>query len=270
MWNEKHFSITITTMTERNIDIKKAILQHLAIDEFFAGDFGVRGNGLNLDSLKSDIPPEKPQSLQENKEAQTMPQASKTLQAISDEIKACKNCQLSETRKNTVPGDGNPNADLVFIGEAPGAEEDEQGIPFIGRSGQLLTNMINAMGLTREDVFICNIIKCRPPENRNPLAGEKKACIQYIQQQLAIIKPKVIVTLGTQPTQLILDTKTAIGQLRGRFHQYLFTNDLPDTKVMPTYHPSYLLRNYDKNHRTLVWQDLQKVMAELGLKLPQK
>ncbi|MGB2599866.1 MAG: uracil-DNA glycosylase, partial [Candidatus Omnitrophota bacterium] len=154
-----------------------------------------------------------------------------TLKEVDKEIAACQKCPLAQTRTNVVPGEGDPRADLMFIGEAPGGDEDRQGRPFVGRAGQLLTKIIEAVGLKREDVFIGNILKCRPPGNRNPLPDEIAACNSFLLKQIDIIKPKVICALGKFAAQTLLDTETPISRLRGKFYDY------HGTKLMPTYHP---------------------------------
>lgn len=183
------------------------------------------------------------------------------LSDIREEMGDCQRCKLAPTRTHLVFGTGNPDAELLFIGEGPGRDEDLQGEPFVGRAGQLLTKMIGAMGLSREKVYIANIIKCRPPHNRNPEEDEIAACRPFLEKQIAAIQPKVICALGTFAAQTLLETTTTISRLRGRFH------DLHGTKVLPTFHPAYLLRNPAEKRR--VWEDLQKIMAELGLSLPQ-
>jgi len=193
------------------------------------------------------------------------------LRAIDEqEVKGCRKCALCETRTNTVFGQGNPRARLVFVGEAPGFDEDRQGLAFVGKAGQLLTRMIESgMGLKRKDVFICNVLKCRPPNNRDPSADEILACGPYLQRQLALIHPEVIVTLGAPASKTLLNTAQSIGRLRGRFHDYFLsgvTGDGPSVPLMPTYHPAYLLRNPADKAKT--WEDLQMVMARLGLPLP--
>lgn len=185
------------------------------------------------------------------------------------QVKACTKCTLHETRTQTVFGQGNPNARLVFVGEAPGYEEDKQGLVFVGRAGQLLTRIIVAMGLTREDVFICNVLKCRPPGNRDPAADEILACNPYLRRQLTIIQPEVLVALGAPAAKTLLNTTQSIGKLRGRFHDYYLSGvpgEGPSIPVMPTYHPAYLLRNPAEKRKT--WADLQLVMQLLGLPLP--
>lgn len=177
------------------------------------------------------------------------------LKAIRDEIGDCQRCQLSKTRTNIVFGDGNPNAELMFIGEAPGRDEDLQGKPFVGRAGQLLTRMIEAMGYARSDVYIANIVKCRPPENRYPEEDESSTCSPFLFQQIEAIKPKVIVVLGNLATQTLLETKQGITTLRGKFLDYR------GSKLMPTFHPAFLLRNPPM--KKPCWEDLKMVMAEL-------
>lgn len=175
----------------------------------------------------------------------------------------CNKCGLAETRNNIVFGYGDPNARLMFIGEGPGAEEDKQGLPFVGRSGQLLTKMIEAMGLTRETVYIANIVKCRPPSNRDPLADEAKQCIGYLRSQIQIINPEYIVCLGSISLNFLLQPegklKLGISKLRGTWQ------DFYGYKVLPTFHPAYLLRN--PKMKTEAWKDLQLVMKELGLEV---
>ena len=178
-------------------------------------------------------------------------------QLLSSEAHDCTKCRLSATRKNVVFGVGNPNADLMFIGEAPGRDEDEKGEPFVGRAGQLLTDIIKAMKLTRDDVYIANVIKCRPPENRNPEPDELDACRPYIQRQVELVNPKVIVTLGRFGLQSLTGKSYSVGSVRGQWLEY---NGI---KLMPTYHPAYLLRN--PAAKKDVWADMKKVMAELGI-----
>ena len=187
----------------------------------------------------------------------------------NNEVKVCTRCRLCKTRTQTVFGEGDPNAALVFVGEGPGQNEDETGRPFCGRAGDLLTSMIGAMGLTRDDVFICNVVKCRPPQNRNPMSDEVEACWPYLMRQLQIISPKAIVTMGNPATQKLLQTKTGITRLRGNWQALPeFADSLGGIPVMPTFHPAYLLRYYTPQVRREVWSDLQQVMTVLGLKLP--
>ncbi|WP_022850009.1 uracil-DNA glycosylase [Limisalsivibrio acetivorans] len=175
---------------------------------------------------------------------------------FKEKVLSCTKCHLHETRTNVVYGVGDMNADLMFVGEGPGAEEDKQGIPFVGRAGQLLTKMIIAMKYEREDVFIANIVKCRPPGNRAPYQDEADACIPYLYKQIEMVKPKVIVCLGSVSAQYLLKTKTSISKIRGEYV------DMNGIMVMPTFHPAYLLRN--PKMKKFVWEDLQKVMKTLG------
>jgi uracil-DNA glycosylase len=175
------------------------------------------------------------------------------------EVRGCTRCRLSQTRTNTVFGEGDPDARIFFIGEGPGESEDLQGRPFVGRAGQLLDKMIAGMGLKREQVFIANIVKCRPPGNREPAPDETAACTPYLERQIEIVRPKVIVTLGKPSSQYMLKTKLAMGKLRGQWHNWR------GIKLMPTYHPAYILRNYTDETRRAVWSDLQQVMKEVGL-----
>ncbi len=186
-----------------------------------------------------------------------------------DEVRRCTRCALSQTRTQTVFGEGDPCAELVFVGEAPGQEEDLSGRPFVGKAGQLLTKMIAAMGLTREQVFICNVLKCRPPNNRPPAPEEATACWDYLLRQLQAIGPKAIVTLGNPATKALLQTRTGITRLRGTWQRLgPIAPGLEGIPVMPTFHPSYVLRQYTPQVRGQVWSDLQQVMALLGLALP--
>jgi DNA polymerase len=187
------------------------------------------------------------ENLTGNKEAE--------LEKVYQEMKTCHLCPLGKTRRNLVFGAGNPSARIVFVGEAPGADEDEQGLPFVGRAGQLLTKIIEAMGLKRKDVYICNILKCRPPGNRNPLPNEIGLCEPFLKKQLQIISPQVICALGTFAAQTLLKTDIPITMLRGRFHSY------EGIKLMPTYHPAYLLRN--PSAKKLVWEDVQMIIREV-------
>jgi DNA polymerase len=178
------------------------------------------------------------------------------LQAIRSEIGDCTRCKLHKLgRRQVVFGVGNPAADLMFVGEAPGADEDVQGIPFVGRAGQLLTKIIEAIGLTREDVYIANVIKCRPPENRNPEPDEVETCEPFLFQQIDRIKPKVIVALGTFAAKALLKTQDPISRLRGRAFDYR------GATLIPTFHPAFLLRSPDRKRD--VWEDMKKVRALL-------
>ena len=197
-----------------------------------------------------------------------LPYADFDLPKLTADAQSCTKCSLHETRNSVVFGVGNTSADLMFIGEAPGADEDEQGEPFVGRAGQLLTQIIEAgMKLKRSDVYIANILKCRPPGNRNPAPDEVETCSPYLIRQIELIQPKVIVALGSFAAQMLLGTKTGITRLRGEFHDCNVAglNFPPHRKppvVMPTFHPAYLLRN--PNAKRDVWEDIQQVMAFLG------
>lgn len=174
-----------------------------------------------------------------------------TLDTIRKDLGTCQRCKLYRGRKHIVFGGGNPQAKLVLVGEAPGYEEDIQGQPFVGQAGQLLTRILRAIGLAREDVYICNIIKCRPPGNRNPEPDEIAACIPFLRRQLRAISPELICALGTFAAQTLLGTDTPISRLRGHFHTY------EGIHLLPTYHPAFLLRNPSKKRD--VWEDMQKL-----------
>jgi len=173
------------------------------------------------------------------------------LKKLEEQAKECTKCELSKDRTNVVFGVGNPDADLMLVGEAPGYYEDAQGEPFVGKAGQLLTKIIESIGMKRGDVYIANILKCRPPDNRNPSANEIVMCSPHLIRQIEIIRPKIICALGTFAAQTLLDTKDTIGKLRGRFFEY------QSTKFLATYHPAYLLRNPDDKKK--VWADIKKI-----------
>jgi uracil-DNA glycosylase len=177
------------------------------------------------------------------------------LTQVRAELGDCQRCRLAEGRQNIVFGVGNPQAHLVFVGEAPGADEDQQGEPFVGKAGQLLTKMIEAMGYRREEVYICNVIKCRPPSNRNPEPDEVAACEPFLKKQLAALRPRLIVTLGKFAAQCLLRDDTPISRLRGDFRTY------EGITLMPTFHPAYLLR--DPSKKKEAWADLKAVNAAL-------
>jgi uracil-DNA glycosylase len=184
--------------------------------------------------------------------------ADETLEDIRRELGDCRRCKLASTRTNIVFGEGNPEAELMFVGEGPGADEDATGRPFVGRAGQLLTKMIEAIDLKREDVYIANVVKSRPPGNRAPEADEVKACIPFLFRQIAAIRPKLIVALGNPAMQALLDTKIGITKMRGQLQDYPRVSGI---KVLPTFHPAYLLRSPDKKREA--WEDLKKVRAFL-------
>ena len=196
----------------------------------------------------------------------------KALKLIREDIGDCTRCRLAKQgRKQIVFGVGNPNADLMFIGEAPGADEDQQGEPFVGRAGQLLTNMIKAMGIEREQVYIANIIKCRPPNNRTPERDECETCSPFLMRQIATIKPKVIVALGAVAAKTLLAINDSMSNLRGCWYDFAARSNDPSwtsAKLAVTYHPAFLLR--DPRQKKEAWKDLQMVMKELELKAPAK
>jgi len=185
--------------------------------------------------------------------------ADDTLLKVREDLGECTRCKLHSTRHKIVFGDGSPKAQLVFVGEGPGADEDAQGLPFVGRAGKLLTQMIEAMGLQRKDVYICNVVKCRPPENRQPEEDEVSTCSPFLFRQIDVIAPKVIVCLGAVAAKTLLQTNCGISQFRGEWLEFR------GRKLLATYHPAYLLRNPPA--KSEVWKDLQKVMAVLGLEV---
>lgn len=188
-----------------------------------------------------------------------------TVEQIRKNLGECHRCKLGETRKNLVFGVGNPDARLVFVGEGPGADEDAQGEPFVGDAGKMLNRIIVAMELKREDVYICNVVKCRPPQNRPPEKDEVSSCLPFLLRQLASIKPAVIVALGTSAAQALLQTKIPISKLRSKFHDF---HGIP---LMPTYHPSYLLRTGGNSDSFWsVWDDMTQVLQLLKLPVPNK
>jgi uracil-DNA glycosylase family 4 len=192
----------------------------------------------------------------------SLPSRAEALRAIQFEIGDCTRCVLSRGRNKIVFGDGDPNARLMFVGEGPGADEDAQGLPFVGRAGQLLNNMIVATGLKREQVYIANIVKCRPPQNRVPEPEEANTCSPFLFQQIDVIRPEVLVALGSTAAMYLLGAKSSLSGLRGRVHA------CRGTKLIVTYHPAYLLR--DPRQKKEAWQDLKLAMAELGLPVPSR
>lgn len=180
-----------------------------------------------------------------------LPAPDESLETIRRDLGDCRRCKLAPMRTNIVFGSGNPHAELMFVGEAPGADEDEQGLPFVGRAGQLLTKIIEAIEMRREEVYICNILKCRPPGNRNPEPDEIASCEPFLFRQIASVKPKVICALGTFGAQTLLRTRAPISALRGHFVDYR------GSKLIATFHPAYLLRN--PNEKRKVWEDVQKI-----------
>jgi uracil-DNA glycosylase len=183
-----------------------------------------------------------------------------SLALLQEFLDGCPRCKLSKGRTNIVFGQGNPRAELMFVGEAPGREEDEQGLAFVGRAGQLLTKIIEAIGRKREDVYICNVLKCRPPNNRNPEADEVAECRPFLEEQIRLVSPKVIVTLGTFAAQALLETDEPIGRMRGRWRA------ARGVRVMPTFHPAFLLRSPERKKE--VWEDMKLVRDYLGSREP--
>ena len=187
--------------------------------------------------------------------------AAARLAAMAEEVAVCRRCGLCEGRKQTVFGEGSPSPRLVVVGEAPGAEEDRTGRPFVGRAGELLTRMLLAIGLSRADVFICNVLKCRPPNNRSPRPDEVAACRPYLDAQVEVLRSPLLLALGSHAARLLLRTEQGITRLRGRFHT------TPEGwRVMPSFHPAYLLRNPAAKREA--WEDLKQVASELGLAIP--
>ncbi len=248
-------------MAKDSATIRAALRQQLLSDRLL----GLRSVPM------SPVPPVRVRAADTVVAANIEDRAAQLAELDESEVRGCTRCGLAQTRNRTVFGQGDPAARLVFVGEAPGFDEDRQGVAFVGRAGQLLTRMIAAMGLTREEVFICNVLKCRPPGNRDPLADEILACAPFLRRQLAIIRPEVLVALGAPAAKTLLCTAASIGKLRGRFHEYHLSAtgaEGPSIPVMPTYHPAYLLRYPAEKRKT--WDDLQMVMARLGLQPPQR
>ncbi len=253
----------------------EALEQHLlALKEQGVTELHVSAETLRELSRPPDRPPAPPASTPPNpgaappaRSAAAAPTDQKAAREAMNEIAAriavCEKCRLCKTRKNTVPGQGNFAPEIMFIGEGPGADEDEQGLAFVGRAGQLLTKIIEAMGFTRNEVFIGNIVKCRPPDNRVPLPDEMAACIPYLHEQIALLKPKVIVCLGGTATKgLFGEDIGGITKARGCWMQY------QGIDTMPTYHPAYLLRS--PSGKADVWADMKAVLARLGREVPVK
>jgi DNA polymerase len=184
------------------------------------------------------------------------------LAAVRDLIGECQRCQLAQGRNKIVFADGDPNSQIMFVGEGPGADEDAQGLPFVGRAGQLLNNMIAAMGLKREQVYIANIVKCRPPQNRKPEPGEANTCMPFLERQIEIVRPRVLVALGATAAAYLLGMRGSIASMRGRIHDYR------GIQTVVTYHPAFLLR--DPTQKKEAWKDLQMAMSALGIKAPSR
>ena len=238
----------------KDVNIEKVLRQHLEMEQFFTG-FTIKGK-------------ESTSKMTEQQNNADIAEKSAELEKIAEEVRRCCKCGLGSSRTNAVAGEGNPNARIMFVGEAPGADEDAQGRPFVGRAGQLLDKIIAAMGLKRSDVFIGNILKCRPPENRDPRPDEIINCFPFLQRQIEIIEPEIIVALGAPAARTLLNTNKPIGQLRGQFHEYYSGIGRAPVKLMPTYHTAYLLRSYTPENRKRVWEDMKKVLTELDLPVP--
>jgi DNA polymerase len=244
----------LTEFYRRPVD--PALLAQLAAEPAVASDEPQRDS-----SQETPIPPRKPmQAPPEIASAIPPAERASALQIIRDEIGDCIRCPLHVGRNKLVFGDGNPAARLMFVGEGPGADEDAQGIPFVGRAGQLLNNMINAMGLKREEVYIANVVKCRPPGNRTPEPEEGATCSPFLFRQIDVVRPEVLVALGATAATYMLGSRQPLAGLRGRVHA------VRGTKLIVTYHPAYLLR--DPRQKKEAWADLQIAMRELGLKPP--
>jgi len=321
----------------QEVDLNKVVRQHLEMEGFFTG-FAVKGktkSEVDSPSIRGQEPAcdceaSRPEAVVEDrrplKQAQAVDPMTE-LEAIATEVRQCRKCDLGSLRTNAVPGEGSSRPRIMFVGEAPGADEDAQGRPFVGRAGQLLDKIIEACGLKRQDVFIGNILKCRPPDNREPRPDEIVHCLPYLERQIEALNPEIIVALGAHAAKTLLNTNRSIGQLRGQFHEYVpgigrpekgesglysSTKSLgsislkngsdqtfdaqpgfagekssqeifppqsrpdspfsgrPPIKLMPTYHPAYLLRNYTPDNRRRVWEDMKKVVAELGLSIPER
>jgi uracil-DNA glycosylase family 4 len=248
---------------ERDVDIDKVVRQHLEMEQSLSG-FAPKGKTVPLNPQQ-----QRNNHAQSEAEAKAAAEKSAGLEKITAEVNQCRKCTLGSLRTNAVPGEGNSNARIMFVGEGPGADEDAQGRPFVGRAGQLLDKVIAAMGLKRSEVFIGNVIKCRPPENRDPRADEIISCLPYLQRQIEIINPEIIVALGAHAARTLLNTTKPIGQLRGQFQEYYAGLGKPPIKLMATYHTAYLLRNYSQENRRRVWEDMKKVLTELGLPIPE-
>lgn len=252
--------------------LQRVARQHLETSMFLGVDFvPVRMETGDGEEVQQETP-------QEEVPAAVEPATSATPQATGDggmkeaalaelrqrHDRTCPHCTTATGHTQTVFGEGNPDANLMFIGEAPGAEEDRTGRPFVGRAGQKLNQIIEAMGMQREQVYIANVLKSRPPNNRTPLKSEVDGCGPFLAEQIRIIQPRVIVTLGGPATKLMLDTDIAISRLRGQWSEYVDVTAGLTIPIMPTFHPAYLLRNYTPQTRKQIWSDMQAVMQQLS------
>ncbi len=246
-------------------DFLKAIKEYIGALEELGVSFIYLPDELKIaeESKREIINREKIEELREKvKKLEKKIDKEKLLKNLREELGNCKRCKLHAGRNNIVFGEGNPEAKLMFVGEGPGRDEDIQGRPFVGRAGKLLDKMIAAMGLKREDVYIANVVKCRPPNNRNPEPDEVAICSPFLIKQIEIIDPAVIICLGAVSAQFLLNTKINVSKLRGIVHKYKRSN------LIVTYHPAYLLRN--PSQKKNAWEDLQMAMKLLGLKIPKK
>ncbi|MFC1764591.1 uracil-DNA glycosylase [Planctomycetota bacterium] len=240
-------------MSSPYTSVHQAIRQHLQGETFFAG-FTIANQGSVSIRSAGNLP-----------EASLPISAEPGLEILCETILVCQKCPLGKSRTQAVPGEGHVQAQLMFVGEAPGADEDVQGRPFVGPAGKLLDKIIAGCGLQRGNVYIANTLKCRPPGNRDPHPDEIASCLPYLEQQVRAIQPQIIVALGAHAARTVLGKSETIGRLRG---QFLPCALVPEVNVMATYHPAYLLRNYTRENRARVWEDMKKVLAELGLPVP--
>jgi len=256
----------------RDEDVDKVVRQQLEMEGFLTW-LAVRSRGeaeSHVSAEAASCAPVEEALPQPQRGGLDPAEAARELETLTGEVRQCRLCGLGSSRTHAVPGEGSPTARIMFVGEAPGADEDAQGRPFVGRAGQLLDKIIAACGLKREEVFIGNILKCRPPDNREPRPDEIINCLPYLQRQIEAINPDVIVALGAHAAKTLLNTPKSIGHLRGQFHQYCAGIGRAPVKLMPTFHPAYLLRNYSDENRRYVWEDMKKVLAELGLPIPER
>jgi uracil-DNA glycosylase len=248
-----HHSLPIQQRLER---VVQDIHDHLVLQR----DEGVYDVEVEPDIIASVSVWSGPASLHTVQVSREAPPMSASMRKIAERVRGCRLCPLCETRTNTVPGQGSMHPDILFIGEGPGADEDEQGLAFVGRAGKMLTRIIEAMGYTRDEVWIGNIVKCRPPGNRTPLPDEMEACMPYLKEQIALLKPKVIVCLGATAVKGLFQTTEGITKLRGKWMSF------EGIDTMPTYHPAYVLRN--PAGKRPVWEDMKAVLARLGREAP--
>lgn len=246
--------VKLTEQMRQQLAARVRFYRELGIDDFY-----LRPGAMSTDEAAGVVVEAEPPSAEFQIIAYDKVSA---LAAIRAEIGDCTRCRLSERRKTIVFGDGNPDADIMFIGEGPGADEDEQGLPFVGKAGQLLNNMIAAMGIRREDVYIANVVKCRPPGNRTPERDECDTCGKFLMQQIQAIKPKMVVAMGATAAKYLLNVQDSMANLRGKIY------DIRGIPLVVTYHPAYLLR--DPRQKKETWMDLQMVMRFLDMPMPEK